>query len=108
MCEEKMSEEKKWEPRFGNPYPGVLLDREEMLKALIDQPYEVRKAVTSYTASIDHAGGRIIGYLVKRNKESIEEVVAIVAVKYEVFGGEVPFVTAIYPIRMYPWRGGLC
>jgi len=107
VCEEKKNGEK-WKPEFGNPYPGVIMSREELLKELVSQPYEVRKNVTGYTASIDHAGGRILGYLVRKDKEIIKEVVAIVAVKYEVIEDGVATVVALYPIRMHPWRGGLC
>jgi len=110
MCEEKKNGEKKdeWKPGFGNVYKGIFMNREELLKELVNQPYEVREAVTSYTASIDHAGGVILGYLVKRNKGAIEEVIAIVAVKYEVIEDGIATAVALYPIRMYPWRGGLC
>jgi hypothetical protein len=60
--EERMS----WKPEFGNPYPGILLSREKLLKTLVDQPYDVKEAVLSYTANLDVIGARVLGYLVKK------------------------------------------
>ena len=87
-----------WKPEFGNPYPGILLSREKLLKTLVDQPY-VKEAVLSYTANLDVIGARVLGYLVKKNNQKIEEVIALVAVKYETVEG---VMTEIQPVRMYP------